>query len=143
MRMRSCHYPAILLLLALLLYACGQDAVEPEGDIMTEESEYCPAKVIGPEIETTPEIRLANTMQTYENMCYLYSEMQELAESEEASKKGKKAAAKLEKNYADRIAELADTDFSQLTSEELFSVSSECLNIISAIRDVTDILKAD
>ncbi len=143
MRMKYCHYPAILLLLAFLLCACGQDGAEPEEDILTEDSGYCPARVIGPDIETTPEIRLANTMQTYENMCYSYSEMQELAESEGASKKGKKAAAKLEKKYADRIAELADTDFSQLTSEELLSVSSECLDIISAIRDVTDVLKAD
>lgn len=138
MRTKSCSCLASLLLLSLLLCACGQDASDPDGDIVKEDSGYVSAKVIGPETEPTFENRLAIAEQAYENMCYFYSEMQELAQSEEASKEGKKAAAELEKKYADRIAELAETDFSELTSEELLSVSTECLDIISAIREVKD-----
>lgn len=137
MRTKSCSCLAGLLLLSLLLCACGQN------DVVIEDSEYVPAKVIGPETEPTFENRLAITEQAYDNMCYFYSEMQELAQSEEASKEGKKAAAELEKKYADRIAELTETDFSELTSEELLSVSTECLNIISAIREVKDELNVN
>ncbi len=130
MRTKTCSCLAGLLLLSLLLCACGQN------DIVTEE--YVPAKVIGPETEPTFENRLAIAEQAYENMCYFYSEMQELAQSEEASKEEKKAAAELEQKYAERIAELAETDFSEFTSEELVSVSAECLDIISAIREVKE-----
>lgn len=144
MRMKSWNCLASLLLLTLLLCACGQDASDSEEDAVVEEfSEYYPAKVIGPEVEPTLETRLATAQQAYDNMCYSYSEMQELAEAENASKKGKKAAAKLEEKYADRIAKLADTDFSQLTSEDLFSISQECTDIISAIRDVKDALNTN
>lgn len=141
MKIKSWNYPAILLILTLLLCACGQDASKQGGDAAVEEfSEYYPAKVIGPDIEPTIETRLAAAQQVYDTMCYSYSEIQELAEAEDATKKGKKAAEKLEKKYADRISELADTDFSQLTSEELLSVSQECTDIISAIREVKDAL---
>lgn len=141
MSVRSCQYLASLLLMALLLCACGQDASDSEGDTVVEEfSEYYPAKVIGPEVELTFETRLASAEQSYENMCNSYTEMQELAKAEDASRKGKKAAAKVEKKYADRIAELADTDFSQLTSEELLLISLECKDITSDIRKAKDVL---
>lgn len=152
MSVRSCKYPTslfLLMLLILLLCACGQkdsaaDPIDSNKDLTEEEmeedmikdSDYIPAKVIGPDIEPTFETRLATAVQAYDNVCYVYEEMQELAKAENAPKKGKKAAAKLEKKYGDRIAELADTDLSQLTSEELLSVSIECTDIISAIRDV-------
>lgn len=140
MRAKSCKYLTSLLLLSLVLCACGRNVSDPDNDMVTEDSGYVPAQVIGPETEPTFENRLAIAQQAYENMCYFYSEMQELEQSEEASEEGKEAAAALKKEYADRIAELAETDFSQLTSEELLSVSTECLDIISAIREVKDAL---
>lgn len=141
MSVRSCQYLASLLLMALLLCACGQDASDSEGDTVVEEfSEYYPAKVIGPEVEPTFENQLEGARQSYENVCDSYAKMQELAEAESASKAGKEAAAAVEKKYADRIAELADMDFSQLTSEELLSVSLECTDMISAIREARDVL---
>ena len=66
--------------------------------------------------------------------------MQALADAEDASQKGKTAAAAIEKEYADRIAQLADTDFTQMTSEELTSLSLELIDMISAIREARDTL---
>lgn len=144
MNQKTCKYLASLTVLTLLLCACGQDvsASDPNGENMIAEEalEYQPAKVIGPVVEPTFENQLASAVQSYENVCDSYAKMQELADSDSASNKGKKAAAKVEKKYGDRIAELADTDFSQMTSEELLSVSLECTDMLSAIRKARNIL---
>lgn len=142
MKYKFCKYLSGLIILSSLLYACGQNSSASEGENMIAEEKiaYEPARVIGPEIEPTFENQLANAMQSYENVCDSYSKMQELSQADNASKKGKRAAAKVEKKYAGRIAELADIDFSQMSSEELLSVSLECTDMISAIRKVRDIL---
>lgn len=108
--------------------------------IVEEEAAYQPAKVIGPVTEPSFENQLAGAIRSYENVCDSYAKMQELSEADDASKKGKRAAAKVEKKYAGRIAELADMDFSELTSEELMSISLECTDMISAIRKARDVL---
>lgn len=142
MKYKSCKYLPNLIILALLLCACGQDDSGSKGEtmIVEENIDHRPAKVIGPVVEPTLENQLAGAIQSYENVCDSYAKMQELSESSNASKKGKRAAAKVEEKYADRIAELADMDFSQMTSEELMSISLECTDMISAIRKARDVL---
>lgn len=146
----------IFFALVLILSACGRDTakgenadktsplmeIEKEGDatMAKESTGYVPAKTIGPSNEATVENLLAGAVQSYENVCDSYARMQELAVSDSASEKGKEAAAKVEEEYADRIAELAKMDFSQLSSEELLSISLECTDMISAIRKARDVL---
>lgn len=127
----------------LLFSSCGQNASASnrEGDdLVTEELGYYPAKVIGPTTEFTLEDQITSVTQTYENVCDSYEKMQTLAGAKDASRKGKTAAAAIEKEYADRIAQLADTDFTQMTSEELTSLSLELIDMISAIREARDAL---
>lgn len=107
-----------------------------------ESTGYVSAKTIGPSNDATVENLLAGALQSYENVCDSYAKMQELASSKDASEKGREAAAEVEKAYANRIAELAEMDFSQLTSEELLSISLECTDMISAIRKARDVLNA-
>lgn len=142
MKSKFCKYLPVLALSALLLYACGQDASGSEGDTMIVEENIGgqPAKVIGPVTAPTLENQLAGATRSYENVCDSYAKMRELSESDNASEKGKQAAAEVEEKYADRIAELADTDFSTLSSEELMSISLECTDMISAIRKARDVL---
>lgn len=143
MRHRTYRYVAALTILILLFCSCGQNASASDlkGENMTEKmTEYQPAKVIGPVVEATLENQIAGAQKSYENVCDSYAKMQELAASESASKKGKEAASAVEKEYADRIAELADADFSQMTSEELLSLSMECTDMLSAIRKARDVL---
>lgn len=134
---------AVLCSLLFFLSSCGQNASSPpleDDDVMVENLEYRPAKVIGPTTEFTLENQIAGVTQSYDNVCDSYAKMQELSGAEDAPLKGKKAAAKVEKKYANRIAELADSDFTQMTSEELLSLSVELTDMISAIREARDAL---
>lgn len=143
MKQRFYKCLSALLLPLLLFSSCGQNASasNQEGDdLVTEELGYYPAKVIGPTTEFTLENQITSVTQTYENVCDSYKKMQALADAEDASQKGKTAAAAIEKEYADRIAQLADTDFTQMTSEELTSLSLELIDMISAIREARDTL---
>lgn len=143
MKQRFYKCLSALLLPLLLFSSCGQNASasNQEGDdLVTEELGYYPAKVIGPTTEFTLENQITSVTQTYENVCDSYEKMQVLADAEDASQTGKAAAAAIEKEYADRIAQLADTDFTQMTSEELTSLSLELIDMISAIREARDTL---
>lgn len=110
---------------------------------MEEFIEYRPAKVIGPTKELTQEELIEGAQTAYDNVYGLYTKMQDLAGADGADKKGKKAAAKVEKKYADRLEELADTDYSQITSEELLSLYLELKDMNAEIRKATDLLTAD
>ena len=136
-------YMIVPVLMSLLLCACGvKDSganTAKEGEIMEVETSIS-ARVIGPVIEPTWETQYKGATDTYNNVCDSYAKMQELANSDTATKKGKKAAAKVEKKYAKRIEELSTVDFSQLSSEELSSLSIELVDMITAIREARDAL---
>ena len=136
-------YMIVPVLMSLLLCACsfkdsGTNTAKESEMMEVETSE--PARVIGPVIEPTWETQLKGATDTYNNVCDSYAKMQELANSDTATKKGKKAAAKVEKKYAKRIEELSTVDFSQLSSEELSSLSIELVDMITAIREARDAL---
>ena len=103
-------YMIVPVLMSLLLCACSfKDSgtnTAKEGEMMEVETSE-PARVIGPVIEPTWETQLKGATDTYNNVCDSYAKMQELANSDTATKKGKKAAAKVEKKYAKRIEELS------------------------------------
>ena len=136
-------YMIVPVLMSLLRCACSfKDSgtnTAKEGEMMEVETSE-PARVIGPVIEPTWETQLKGATDTYNNVCDSYAKMQELANSDTATKKGKKAAAKVEKKYAKRIEELSTVDFSQLSSEELSSLSIELVDMIAAIREARDAL---
>ena len=103
------------------------------------ESDTTPV-VVGPVTEFTLENQIKGVENTCQNVCGSYAKMQELAAEETASKKGKKAAAKVEENYAERIEALSETDFSLLTTDELLSLSVELTDMATAIREALDTL---
>lgn len=136
-------YMIVPVLMSLLLCACGFKGsnanTAKEGEMMEVETS-APAKIIGPVTEPTLENKIKGATDTYNNVCDSYAKMQELANSDTATRKGKKAAAKVEKKYAKRIEELSTVDFSQLSSEELSSLSIELVDMITAIREARDAL---
>lgn len=146
--MKRKHYKhiVILLLSSTLLYSCGQNvsASSAKGGSDVEEIiEYYPANVIGPTKEPTQEDLVEGAQTAYDGVYGFYTKMQDLANADGAGRKGKKAAAKIEKKYADRLEELADTDFSQMTSGELLSLSLELTDMSADIREALDLLAAD
>ena len=146
MKQKHCCHIVILLLLSTLLFSCGQstpDSVAKGGNDMEESLEYYPAKVIGPSKDLTLEEQIAGVQSSYDNVYDFYIRMQDLANGDGADKKGKRAVAKIEKKYADRLAELAETDFSQMTSEELLALSLELTDMSSAIREVLNTLSTN
>ena len=110
---------------------------------MEEIVEYHPAKVIGPTKELTLEDQIEGVQTAYDSVYGYYTKMQDIASADGTSRKEKKAVAKVEKNYADRLEELGNTDFSQMTSGELLSLSLELSDMSSEIRKVLDLLSAD
>lgn len=146
MKRKPYRHIVILLLSSALLYSCGQNISASganEGNNMEEIIEYQPAKVIGPTKELTLEEQIEGVQTAYDSVYGFYTKMQDLASADGAGRKGKKAAAKTEKKYADRLGELADTDFSQMTSGELLSLSLELSDMSSEIREALDLLAAD
>lgn len=146
--MKRKHYRhiVILLLSSALLCSCGQNlsASNSNGENDMEEIiEDRPAKVIGPTKELTPEEQIEGVQTAYDSVYGFYTKMQDLADADDAGRKGKKAAAKAEKKYADRMEELADTDFSQMTSRELTSLSLELADMSAEIRKALDLLATD
>lgn len=146
--MKRKHYRHIVMLLlsSALLCSCGQNlsASNTNGENDMEEIiEYTPAKVIGPTKELTQEELIEGVQTAYDNVYGFYTKMQDLADADGAGRKGKKAAAKAEKKYADRLNELADTDFSQMTSKELVSLSLELSDMSSELRKALDLLGAE
>lgn len=143
----KCCYLTASLLLSCLLCACG--ATNPAGPAATESAENYPVEisesdsapvVVGPVTEFTLENQIKGVENTCQNVCASYAKMQELAAEETASKKGKKAAVKVEENYAERIEALSETDFSRLTTDELLSLSVELTDMATAIREALDAL---
>lgn len=146
MKQKRYGHIVILLLLSALLYSCGQNVsasgTKGEND-MEEIIEYRPAKVIGPTKELTLEEQIEGAQTAYDSVYGFYTKMQDLANADGAGRKGRKAAAKIEKKYADRLEELGDTDFSQMTSEELLSLSLELTDMSASIRKVLDTLSTN
>lgn len=145
MKQNPYRYIIILLLSSALLYSCGQDLSDSgpeEGNSMEEIFEYQPAKVIGPTKELTLKEQIEGVQTAYDSVYDCYTRMLDLVDADDADRKGKKAAAKTEKKYADRLNELADTDFSQMTSEELLSLSLELSDMSAEIRETLDLLAA-
>lgn len=69
-----------------------------------------------------------------------YQKMQDLAASDDAKEAGKEKAETVENEYSERIAELAGTDFSQMTEEELTQYLIELTNLTAIIREANDAL---
>lgn len=143
----KCRSMIALLLLPCFLCACGSAdpaglaASETPENYTGEISETCdPPVAVGPVTEFTLENQIKSVQNTYQNVCDSYAKMEELAKAKTASGKGQKAAAKVRKNYAERIEELSEIDFSQMTSDELLSLSVELTDMITAIREARDAL---
>lgn len=67
--------------------------------------------------------------------------MNEMAEEESAPEDGVKAAEAVRKKYKSRLEELAETDFSACSDDELSEFSFEISDIITAIREARDLLQ--
>lgn len=69
-----------------------------------------------------------------------YQTIQELSADEATYEAGKELTKKIEEEYGERIAELADIDFSGMTKEELTEYMSEFTSLTTIIRKAKDAL---
>lgn len=69
-----------------------------------------------------------------------YQTIQELSADEASYEAGKELTKKVEEEYGERIAELADIDFSGMTKEELTEYLSEFTSLTTIIRQAKDAL---
>lgn len=130
---------SIIILSSGLFCGCLSSTVPKKEDSMklvgTEE-----IKPASPVIDFTFEELVENTDNLLNSVLDSYQIMTEAAQQSDAPKKGIKAADKVQKEYAERLAELKDTDLSGYSPEELYSLSEELSDIITAIREARDLL---
>ncbi len=69
-----------------------------------------------------------------------YQTIQELSTDETSYEAGKELTKKIEDEYGERIAELANIDFSDMTKEELTEYLSEFTTLTTIIRKAKDAL---
>jgi len=129
---------AVLLLIPVFtLCACGTstDSTAP----YTEISESIAMEPVTPSKEITHEERVKNVTNALSTIQSLYEKMQTSAAQNNAPKKAIKNAAKVEKQYGERIKELTALSLTDLSDDELKELSFELSEIVSAIRSVNDL----
>lgn len=130
--------PLIICFLPVLLCGCsGSDNADEE--IITN-SFTAPAKPASPVITPTPEEKAENTASLLKSAQDSFNRMNEAAQDKTATKEGIKAAEAVCEKYKSRLEELAETDFSSCSDEELTDLMKEISNIITAIREARDLI---
>lgn len=95
---------------------------------------------VGPILNPTLEERAKNTESLLSFVQDSYQIMIKLSEKEKAPKRGIKTAEKVKKKYAERLKEWERTDFLRLSASELYNITEELSNAVSAIRKARDLL---
>lgn len=125
----------LLLITPILLCSC-----RPQGDSNMKYIEHTEnAAIIGPDKEFTLEdcIHSANNLLAAVNDSY---EKMNTAAGESSDESAKEAASKVISQYGARIEELNKEDFSTWSEEDLSALTTELSYIITAIREVRDLL---
>ena len=133
-------YILFFLLIGIGCCACGIDTL-PMNSSKDEESGWRAEMVqLPPKTEYTLEELAAQTADFRDYIVLAYQNIQELATNEESYESGKELVKKVEEQYGDRIAELADIDFSEMTEDELRKYLNEFTSLTTVIRKAKDAL---
>ena len=128
----------LLLVPVFALCACGTSThITPSH---TEISESIAMEPITPTDTITHEDWIENITNALSSIQPLYEEMLSSASKKNTPQKAVKKAAEVEKKYGKRIKEIAAISLTDLSDEELKAISFELSDIMSAIRDVNDLL---
>ncbi len=128
----------LILFVPVLLCGCaGSDNPNEDG---IHESFTTSIKPASPITTPTHEETAENAASLLGSAQDSFNRMNEAAHNENAPEKGVKAADAVAEKYKDRLEELAETDFSACSDEELSDIMQEISNIITAIREARDLI---
>lgn len=94
-----------------------------------------------PTDEITRESRIESLQNTITKLSGIYQKMNTFTEQNPDFKKGIKKASKIESTYGKRITEITSLTLTDLTDDELETLSFEVSKIFSAIREVNDLFE--
>ena len=123
----------VLMCACLMLTGCAGNG----GHIGKDEAEF---NHLIPDKEPTHEDMVDGVLDLCAAAQDSYTRMMDAASQDGADKKGVREAERVCKTYGQRLAELAELDYGAMQNEEIIQYMEEISNIISAIREVRDIL---
>lgn len=130
----------LFLFIGITFCACGINSSK-KISIKEQESTYSDELIQHPPQETYTIEELASHVSDFRNyIISSYQTIQELSVDEATYEAGKELTKKIEEEYGERIAELADIDFSGMTKEELTEYMSEFTSLTTIIRKAKDAL---
>lgn len=134
-------YILFLLLIGMILSGCGTNT-QPFSSSEEDESSNWHAEMVQfpPATEYTLEESTSQTADFRDYVITSYQQIQELAADDASHEAGKELVKKIEEQYGERIAELADIDFTGMTKEELTEYMSEFTSLTTVIREAKDAL---
>ena len=126
----------LLLLIAPVFCSCS-----PQGEpsMKKEIKQEVTAITVGPVKELDHEEHISSVNNLLDAVVDSYGKMN-ASVNESTDKDAINAAKNVEKLYGARIEELKQADFSTWSEEDLFILSSELSNMITAIREARDLL---
>lgn len=133
-------YILFFLLIGAGCCACGINTL-PLDSPKDEESDWHADMVqLPPHTECTFEELAEQTVDFRNYIVSAYQNIQELAADDESYEAGKELVRKIEEQYGERIAELAEIDFSEMTEDELKNYLIEFTSLTTVIREAKDAL---
>lgn len=128
------------LLIGVIFCACGVDTL-PNTSLDEASTDWHADLVqLPPPTEYTIEELTKQAVDFRNYIITSYQTIQELSAVETSYEAGKELTKKIEDEYGERIAELADIDFSDMTKEELTEYLSEFTTLTTIIRKAKDAL---
>ncbi|MDE7479515.1 MAG: hypothetical protein K2M91_16525 [Lachnospiraceae bacterium] len=131
----------IILLFVISSLTCIGCGTEKESFISqsgrTEFDRHVPDKTF------TLEDKVKQVSDAYTAIQNNYQQIQEMIEDPSADLKHKQAALNFEDTYSDRIEELGEMNFSNLSEEEIDTLMSELREMVTAAREVNNALSTE
>lgn len=129
----------IMVFIPVLLCGCSFSGNSHDDAIEYSFSEDI--KPASPVATPTHEEKTENTRSLLESAMESMNVMDELSERDSASEDGVKAAEAVREKYKSRLEDLDETDLSELSDDELTEIELEISDMITAIREVRDLLQ--
>ena len=131
-------YVLCFLLISIICCGCGINTLP----LSKEDTSDWHAEMVQlpPPTEYTLEELTSQTVDFRDYIISSYQNIQELANDDKSHEAGKELVKKIEEQYGERIAELADMDFTGMTKEELTEYMGEFTALTTVIREAKDAL---
>lgn len=130
----------LFLLIGIGCCACGINSSKNQSSNNSQSITGAQSVQYPPATEYSLEELTTQTSDFRNHIVSSYQKMQELAADDKSYAVGKEAAKKVEEKYGERIAELADIDFTGMSEEELTQYINEFADLTTAIREAKDAL---